>query len=96
MSPQNWLAKKLLRQHHRAARAQHAARRDHAADGVTERQAIIETILDGCIHQAGEPATPIQDPAMADIGGLRQPRGAGRVDQQRAVIDADVTTFGSG
>src|ERR1700722_9631868 len=64
----------FLRQHHRRSRRQHAARRDHAADTVEQRQAIEQPILRGRIRQSGKPTTPIQNAPVTDAGGLRQAR----------------------
>ena len=85
---------KFVGQHHRAARAQHAAGRDDAADAVIDRQAIVQPVVDGSRRQSGEPAAPVQDAAMADAGGLRQAGGARGVDQQRAMVDGDGAPFG--
>ena len=73
---------------------QHAAGRDHAADGMIDRQAIIKAIVRRRAGEACEPAAPVEDAAMADAGGLRQARGARGIDQQRAIVDGDVAPFG--
>ena len=77
----------FLPDQHRAAAHQQRTGRHHAADAVIHRQAIIHAILRPGVHQAGEPEAPLQQPPVADIGGLGQAGGAGRVDQQRAVGD---------
>ena len=73
--------------HHRAAAHQHCTGGNDAADAVIERQAIVHAIVGAGIHEAGEPETPLHQPVMADMGGLRQAGGAGGVDVQRAVGD---------
>ena len=79
---------KFLTDQHRAAAHQHGAGGDHTADAVIQRQAIVHAVVGAGIHQAGEPKTPLQNPAMADIDGLRQSGRAGGVDQERAIRDA--------
>src|SRR3984893_4596510 len=66
----------FLREHDGSSRAQHAAGRDDTADGMIDRQAIIQAILRRRIGQPGEPIAPILDAAMADAGRLRQAGGA--------------------
>ena len=80
----------------RAAVHQHGAGRHHAADRVIHRQAIVHAVVRAAVHQAGEPETPLQQPMVADIGGLRQSGGARGVDQERAVADMRGAAFGGG
>jgi hypothetical protein len=86
--------REFLREHDGGSRAQHAAGRDDTADGMIDRQAIVQTIVGRRIGQSGEPIAPILDAAMADAGGLWQVSGARGVDQQRAVADADLAPLG--
>ena len=88
------LCRKLLSEHHRAARVQHAAWRDDAADAVADRQAIVQPVFDSGAGQSGEPAAPVQDAAVTDAGGLGQAGRAGGIDQQRAIVDGDAAPLG--
>ena len=84
---------KFFADQHRAAAHQHRAGGDDAADAVIHRQAIVHAIVGAGIHQAGEPKTPLQNPPMADIDGLRQAGRAGGVDQERAIRDRHVAAI---
>ena len=86
--------REFVHQHHRAACTEHAAGCDDAANRMIDRQAIVESIVDGRVHQAGEPTAPVQDAAMADVGGFRQTRCTGGVDQERTIVDRDLGSFG--
>ena len=81
--------RKFVGKNHGGARGQHAARRDHAADAVKQRQAIEQPIFWRSIGQPGEPAAPVQDAAVTDAGCFRQAGRAGGIDQQRTIIDSD-------
>ena len=70
-----------------AAVDQYGAGRDNAADRMIHRQTIVHAVVRAAVHQACEPQTPLQQPLMADIGGLRQSGRARGVDQERAVGD---------
>ena len=87
---------KFLRDRDGTARAEHAAGRDHTAHGMMERQAIVEAVVDGRVGQPGKPSAPGENAAMTDVRRLRQPGGAGSVDQERALVDRDVAAFGGG
>ena len=54
---------KSVADHHRAAAHQHGAGRDHAADAVIHRQAIIHAVVGPGIHQPGKPEAPLHQPA---------------------------------
>ena len=77
-----------------AAVHQYGAGRDNAADRMIHRQTIVHAVVRAAVHQAGEPQTPLQQPLMADIGGLRQSGRARGVDQERAVADMRGAAFG--
>ena len=78
----------------RAAAHQQSAGRDHAADAVIERQAVIHPVVGRSVHQPGEPKTPLQQPPVADMRGFRQSGRAGGVDQERAIGDRHRAAFG--
>ena len=82
--------------HHRAAVDQQRAGRHHAADRVIHRQAIVHAVVGAGIHQPGKPEAPLQQPAVADIGRLRQAGRARRVDQERAIGDGHAAALGCG
>ena len=79
---------------HRAAAHQQRAGRDHAADAVKERQAVVHAVVGCGIYQPGEPKTPLQQPPVADVRGFRQPGRARGVDQERAIGDRHRAAFG--
>ena len=79
---------------HRAAAYQDGSGRNHAADAVVHRQAIVHPVAGPDIHQSGEPETPLQQPPVTDVGCFRQARRAGGIDQQRAIGDRGRAALG--
>ena len=86
-------AGEFLAQNHRATRQQHRARRHNAAHAVIHGQAVVQAVVRPRARHAGEPVGPAHHPAMADMCRLGQARGAGGIDQQRTVIQRDITLF---
>jgi hypothetical protein len=86
--------RKPVADQNRAAAHQQRAGRDHAADAVIERQAVMHPVVGRGVHEAGEPKTPLQQPPVADLRGFRQTGRAGGVDQERAVGDRHRAAFG--
>ena len=80
--------------HHRAAGDKNRAGRQHAADAVIHRQAVIHPVGRLRIHHAGKPMAPLHDAGMADVGGLGQPGGAGGVDVERPILDGHRPALG--
>src|SRR5438445_524805 len=77
----------LVPDHHGAAADQHRARRQHAADAVVHRQAVVHPVAGAGVHHAGEPVTPLHQPSVADPGGLGQAGRARRIDVERPILD---------
>src|SRR5262249_60762555 len=67
--------RELFGQRDGCARKQHAAGRDHAADGMIDRQAVIETILRRCGGEPGEPSAPVEGAGVAGARRLWQAPG---------------------
>jgi hypothetical protein len=86
--------RKAVADQDRAAANQKRAGRDHAADAVIERQAVIHAVVRRGIHQPGEPKTPLQQPPVADVCGFRQSGRARGVNQDRAIGDRHRAAFG--
>ncbi len=87
---------KSIADEHRAAIDQHRSGRHRAADAVIHRQAVIHAVVWPRVHHAGEPVGPVHQPEMADDRGLRQSGGAGRVDEECAVIEGHLDTLLAG
>ena len=68
MSRQKSDAENRRPDHDRAAGDQQGADRDHAADAVVERQAVVHAVAGLGVEQAGEPLAPSHDAVMADLG----------------------------
>src|SRR2546422_173597 len=77
----------LVPDHHGAAADQHRAGRQHAADAVVHRQAVVHPVAGAGVHHAGEPVTPLHQPSVADPGGLGQAGRARRIDVERPILD---------
>ena len=71
----------------RTAEDQWRAERDNAADAVVHRQAIVEPIGRGQAGEAGKPVDPDDEPAMTDLGGLRQSGRSRSENPQRAIVE---------
>ena len=84
---QNWLAENFSRMTTEPPADQNRAGRQHAADAVIHRQAVVHPVCRLRVHHAGEPVAPLHDPGMADVGGLGQPGCAGGVDVERPIFD---------
>ncbi len=80
--------------HHRAAAHQNRAGRQHAADAVIHRQAVVHAVARAGVHQPGKPVAPLHHPGMAHVGGFGQPGCAGGVDVERAIVDGHRPALG--
>ena len=76
-----------LAHHHGAATDQRRARGHYATDAVVHRQAVVHAVGGGDIHHPREPVAPLQQPVVADDGGLGQARGARGIDVKRAIAE---------
>src|SRR5205085_10001606 len=84
---------KSVAYHDRAAGGQHRTGRQHAADAVVHRQAVVHAVVCLRVHHPREPVAPLHQAAMTDAGSLRQPRGARGVDQERSIVDRRRPSF---
>ena len=81
--------RKALGDRDRTAENQGRADRDDAADAVMHRQAIVEPVGRGQASKAGKPMAPDDEPAMTDLGGLRQTGRSRSENPQRAIGERD-------
>ena len=87
---------KLLAQHHRAAPDEHGAGRQQAAGGVVHRQAVVHAVVRARVHDARKGVAREHDAVVVHVGGLGQAGGAGRVDEQRAILDRELAPLVAG
>ena len=85
---------KFFAEHHRAAANERRAGRQHAADAVIHRQAIIHPVFRAGIHHAGEPVAPLHQTVMTHVGGLGQPGCARGVNVERPILDRQRSALG--
>ena len=86
--------RELVADHHRAAPDQDRAGGQNTTDAVIERQAVVHPIGRPGVHETGEPMTPLHQSSMADPGGLREPGGARRVNEERGLVDRHGSALG--
>ncbi len=77
--------REALAHHDRGAADQGGAARDDPAYAVIHRQAVVEPVVRLHVDEAREPLAPLHEAQVTHVGGLRQARGAGGVDVERAV-----------
>ena len=78
----------------RAAPDERRAGREHPAIGMVHRQGVVHPVVRPDIHHRGEALRHRHQPVMVDVRGLRHPRRAARIDEQRLVLDRQVRLLG--
>src|SRR6516165_1546368 len=85
--------REALAQYYRAAADECGAGRDDTADAVIHRQAVVHAVRGLHVDQPREPVAPLHEAEVTDVGRLREPRGSGGVDAQRAICERGHTPF---